>query len=363
MALRAWLSGAALGALLAGVPAGLGQQARTIENLISRPSARGPSAYLGGRFTTAPDLSPMQVPQRQVATLGERVFEFRPTARPSQYQFGFTPTQLGLREPLTAGGAGPRLFGMQTPRTLGGEMPMRRLGLLPAIDAHVFTPRPETTRFHELVGLTPARAAEGAPVRPMAERVEARTQERVERARAEGLALFRNATVEPLVMDPRTGATRYPNCQDCTANLVRAAQKLELVQQLDEGDAVALVLLAHAMLEQGRPMAAGSYLLKAWRRDPELLAEPAAIDEYFGDVAGAGGRSEYLSAQMRRYVRLGELNPASPLAHAMEAYCAWRLGDRYRLEAAAARAQELAQADPETHGVVLRFTAALLSAR
>lgn len=106
-------------------------------------------------------------------------------------------------------------------------------------------------------------------------------------------------------------------------------------------------------------MQAAGQLLRAWERKPDLLADPRDIDPYFGDSDEQRTRSQFLETQMRRYVRIGELNPGSPVAHLLEAYCAWRLGDEPRARAAAKRAEETAHLAPDRMEMVLGLAGAM----
>lgn len=261
---------------------------------------------------------------------------------------------------LISGLSGTYSLDMAVPYYIGG---------LPAINAHLYTPKPEgMTPFAEEFGLTPVvpAAAGGtasaglpgaAPVSwTVAERLASQLDARVQQAEAEGLALFRAATIER--RDPRTGG--YRNCPDCARQLQWAVQRLTLVRDLNEHSHVASVLLAHASLEREQPTLATLYLLDAYERDPAAFtADPGALNQYFGDTEDGNGESPTLRAQLDRYLRIASLNAASAEACLLSAYCAWRLGDAERMRESAAAAAELARrraADNPEHGErILRF--------
>ena len=180
-------------------------------------------------------------------------------------------------------------------------------------------------------------------------------------AERDGLDLFKKATIER--RDPRT--KRYPNCRDCATNLDQATRLLSLVRDLDEEAYLPTLLMAHAALDEERPIVALVYLLDAFRRNPDLFsADPGSINQYFGDVADGSRRSAMLEAQMRQYVRTGELNPKSPEGQLLSAYCGWRIGDVERAREAARLAAELAPAagEPELVARMTNFAAAVRAA-
>lgn len=338
------------------------QGGRTINDLLSRPSDRSASQRLGGRYTGSSQLPTLNVPQSQVATIGEQQLSFyQPKRSVSPYSTGMYGVQVGLTAPI---GRSRRpsslLVGLQLPnRVVGTSVLGGTRQPVPAIDAYQFTPRPPTTRFHDLMGLKPTLPApRTAQAISIPERMEDDLAERVERARERGLALFKQATIEPVEINPVTGMQHYPDCPECRNRLVQAARELRMVDTLDD-DAVAFLLLAHIALEQERPMTAAAYLLRAWKSDPSLFRNDITIDAYFGDADDSDTQSLFLEAQMRRYVQIGSVNPASPVAQVLEAYCAWRLGDRVRVREAVERADVLARQTPEKHAAVRAFAAAL----
>jgi hypothetical protein len=70
------------------------------------------------------------------------------------------------------------------------------------------------------------------------------------------------------------------------------------------------------------------------------------VAAFFGDYDPATGRSARLEQQMRTFVTLASERP-SPDSFALEAYCAWALGDKVRARAALERASQLMQQNEE----------------
>jgi hypothetical protein len=259
-----------------------------------------------------------------------------------------------------------QLSGLTGAMSLGRALPGRRWGAMPSISAHLYTPSADPTRFEMLMGLQP-RPEPPAPsertIRSIADELVTQTLDVVKQARENGIALFKQATVER--RDPRTG--RYPNCRACGDLLFQAVGELKMVRDLDEASHEPLLLLTHLCLEQERPMLASVYLLEAYERHPDLFSgDPAAMHAYFGDLDEDDGTSAVLEAQLRRYVQIGSLNQNSPNARLLEAYCAWRLGDRARAVDAARAAIEILRSQPDVEAdrlaVALNFASSVEAA-
>ncbi|HQL54925.1 MAG TPA: hypothetical protein PLQ87_09475, partial [Phycisphaerae bacterium] len=248
------------------------------------------------------------------------------------------------------------ISGLNAARSLQLPLPGVPIGYVPALSASRYTPRAPATRFENLLGLTPVPTEPAVPLTTtVAERLEQRTAERAAQAEREGIALFKQATVD--MRHPET--LRFERCTDCNENLVRAMQRLRMASELDRQTAVPLLLMAHLALEQERPLQAVDDLLAALRRAQSVFTgAPGEFDAYFGD-ASATGRSAFLEMQMRRYARIAELNPGSPSAQALQAYCAWRLGDSGAAQLALGQVEQLAMSDPGRTDELLNFAAAL----
>lgn len=365
-----WVGGA-LG-VLATVPgaSAQAQRARTLDNLIRRPADEGPSTSLGGYFTRSP-LAPLSATRREssVALLGQPRLPSRGDLNSTANQGLLQTARLGLRATM---GMPQRTFyadlfanrdqqfgmitGLDAARSLQLPLPGVPIGYVPALSASRYTPRAPATRFENLLGLTPVPTEPAVPLTTtVAERLEQRTAERAAQAEREGIALFKQATVD--MRHPET--LRFERCTDCNENLVRAMQRLRMASELDRQAAVPLLLMAHLALEQERPLQAVDDLLAALRRAQSVFTgAPGEFDAYFGD-ASATGRSAFLEMQMRRYARIAELNPGSPSAQALQAYCAWRLGDSGAAQLALGQVEQLAMRDPGRTDELLNFAAAL----
>lgn len=344
--------------------------ARTLENLVSRPSSVAPSQGVGSRLDYW-GRAPLATTRGDVALFGQPQFDFRTRSTGRRPMELLSPTNLGLDNRMVR--PGPMTFfgqarsarpvrrvppqnlavvtGLNEAMDLNLPVPGSRIGEVPGLTASDYTPRLETNRFHEVFGLVPTTPA---PDRPypgtIAEQLESQNQDRATRAREEGLKLFREATV--VQRDPRTN--EYPNCPDCGQKLWESTQRFRLVRDLDSHTALPLLLMAHAALETDQPTAAIYAILNAFEREPDMVvAEATTLDPYFGDAQN--GRSNYLREQMRRYVRLGELNPNSAEARVLQTYCALRLGDRTQAREAAAQLEILARKAAEQNETALRF--------
>ena len=365
----AWLALAALGS----IPAGAQVRARTLETLINRPTRDAPSAYIGGTYTQT-ETRPLESARGpNSALLGRRDMPFRGDYRSSNYSRTMPMSRLGMRGdsfPIAgrmnffgAALAGrdadlATISGLSSARSLSLPLPGVPIGYIPALNAYEYTPRPATTRFHDVLGLTPTEVPKaGATALGAAERLESRTEVVLHHAEEDGVELFRRGTLEPL--DPARG--RREKCPECAGQLAQAANRLALVKDLDTHAALPLMLMLHVALEQERIRQAIDHLLAAAKRDPEVFQrETEPFDHYFGDVAD--GRSVYLAMQMRRYVRSGEYNPTSGAAYALQAYCAWRLGELGPAREALARVEQLALTTPAQTEDLLGFAAALHAA-
>ena len=381
---RAWLACSAGLWLVVCLPETLAQNyVKPIDDTlrISRPGSRGPSETIGGEFTRA---SPLDMTRRKdVSLLGQTEFNSRARERRGSLGSMMPASRLGLLETplglgLTNAGAmsspsavawkrnadASMISGLSAAQSLQLDLPGENPNQLPALNAGFYTPRPETTRVQELLGLAPAPAESGKlAVVPdtMASRLDALTTARLQDTLREALDLYRAATVE--ARDVRT--ERYETCVTCADKLVRAMQQLSMVTILDSQSYLAPLLVAHAALEQERPRQAIDQLLEAFRRQPDfLLNESAAapFDRYFGDAQTAGAHSNYLAVQMRRYQRVGEAADCSARQKALEAYCLWRLGERTAARDMLAQIEKAAADEPDHTDELLNFAAAMRAA-
>ncbi len=345
---------------------------------MNRPSEQTGSSVLGGQYTRNSVFRTLDSTSRQVSLLGADKFQYmrgrnrsggdRPNVMPAS-QFGLynnlaEPGGLPLSWAADRTGEVSALSGLQGAPGFYTALPGYRAQEVPAMNAFLYTPRTKSTPFDNFFGLTPTppELQPGAPtIKSVAAQMEVQTEKRVRQAERDGLDLFKRATVERL--DYRT--RRYPNCRDCAANLDQAIRLFTMVRDLDKEAYLPTLLMAHAALEEERPIMASVYLLDAFRRNPGLFsADPGSISQYFGDVAEGSNRSTVLEAQMRQYVRTGELNPESPEGQLLSAYCGWRIGDTERAREAARLAAELAPAagEPDLVARMANFAAAVRAA-
>jgi hypothetical protein len=351
-----WSVASGLCVIGACLPAARAQHARKLEGLLNRPASNSPSQTIGGQFTASAARPLESTHGPNVSMFGQRPLPSRASMRSYAYGASLGLGQLGFQSDLAdlTGGSALNVVS-RAMRTRGAEisaisglsravninlpLPGELIGGVPALSACAYTPRPATNRFEDLLGLLPA-TPEGPQrtVPSVAERLDARTSDVAARAASEGAALFKAGTQES--PDPET--LEYQTCVDCPSKLGNAIQQLRMANDLDSQAGLPSLLIVHAALEQGRPLAASDALVEALRRDPKLLTGAGrTLDRYFGDVEREGDRSDFLAAQMRRYARLGEFNPTSPPAFALQAYCAWRLGDAVSARAALSKLDEL----------------------
>lgn len=371
MIFRPWTVCAVILIVAMAVPASA-QRARTIDNMVSRPSTRGPSQALGGRFTQS-DTQAIGDSSRGISLLGQQSGMGMQQRRVSEHARVLSSVTVGLQSAASmytvSSMTGLGRMGQSDIARLSGVGQLTRLdlplpgvahGYLPRVDAHEFTPAPEgQTRFHELFGLQPTRkltAVELDELPKMADVLMERVDRRVAAAQEEGVELFREATVE--TRDPTTG--QYLNCPDCAERLTRALNRLELVCVLDNDAVVPNLLVAHGQLEQDRPDRAVVSLLDAYMADPDKFLEAIpSLDQYFGDGDEAGDRSPFLEMQMVRYLRIGDANPGSVNAKLLEAYCARQLGDTVRARLAATEAERYVRESVISDGRILALARAL----
>jgi hypothetical protein len=367
-------AGACLGFWLPPAPA---QYARKLEGLLDRPSTLSPSQTIGGTYTYGTVRPLASTRGNNVALFSQRGLPQRRDLRDGHFTAALSYSQLGIQDDAGALGRGSFfdlmraatrdrsgdisvISGLNGAMNLNIPLPNSSIGQVPSLSACAYTPRAVTTRFDDLLGLRPAEPATAAVELPsLAERLDARTGDVASWAEREGLALFKEGTQE--VRDSQTGLLE--KCPDCPDKLARAVQRLRMASDLNRASALPPLLMAHAALEQERPLMASNELLRALRRDPQAFATAREnFDRYFGDVEGEGGRSMFLAAQMRRYVRMGDYkeNENSPFAFALEAYCAWRLGEVGVARAALDRLDELATSGGEGEAEALHGFAAAL---
>ena len=345
------------------------------QELVSHHNTNGSSSLLEGGATATGRARSLQATNRQMSLFGHDDFEYMRGARAGGGGPMLGIAQVGLYNTLSAPAGGPlsafqnrtgeltSLSGLGAAQNLQLPLPGVGAGGLPTLGAAEYTPRPKTTPFEDYFGLTPVRPAQPKGTQPafksVVSEMERQNAERRRTDEREGIALFKAATVE--ARDARTG--RYPNCRDCELSMLKAKQKLALARDLGVQTALPCMLLTHITLQEEQPTLAIVYLREAFERDPNLFSEgAAALNQYFGD-AREGGRSGALDFDMRRYLQTGDANPGAAEAHALSAYCAWRLGDTARLRDEAQKGIDLLAAQPAQAEHWMSFLVTLRAAR
>lgn len=334
-------------------------RARMLEDLTNRPSWRGPSLNIGGTYTRY-DLQPLVASRQTPTLLSSPTTTFRHPVRPTRANSRLETTRVGMLQEWGTSVWDPMgqsrstawmLSGMVQATNVQVPIPGSRWGQPAQLDSGLYTPRPETTSVQDMLGLLPVPAdPTGRRVERMPDALVLENVSESDHELDEAIAMFRAATYESRRYDEATGLMSYPTCKDCTQKLYTAMRLLKVVRDVDRNAALPLVLIAHAHLEQEQPMQALLHLAKAYERDPRMFLERRPIDEYFGDVKD--GKSVFLADQMRRFAELGALNPDSPEARLVEAYCAYRLGETDRMQVAATAVEQFGRTRAEYAGLV-----------
>jgi hypothetical protein len=192
------------------------------------------------------------------------------------------------------------ITGLDAARSLQLPLPGVPIGYVPALSASRYTPRAPATRFENLLGLTPVPTEPAVPLTTtVAERLEQRTAERAAQAEREGIALFKQDTVD--MRHPET--LRFERCTDCNENLVRAMQRLRM--------AASWIAKPRCRCCDGAPgLGAGASRCRRWTTCWRRCAGAERVHRRTGRVRcvlrrrAATGRSAFLEMQMRRYARL-----------------------------------------------------------
>jgi hypothetical protein len=361
---------------LTGTPRAQAQgYAHTLENVISRPSENSPSRSVGGRYTNNLNVRTLESTRADNSLLGQSQFAFHSrTMNGSRGVHALSPTRVGLHSNFTQPGgqtyfgsglgsndsAISEMSGLGRATSLNLPLPGLSANELPGLTSYLYTPKPEPSRFDDLLGLVPSQAPPSGPTAPtMVAGLQAQTEDRAAQALQVGIALFRQGTVE--MRDVNTGS--YAQCADCEQNLKSAFQRFRMSRDLDPHSALPLVLMAHAALEQDQPREAISYLMQAVIRQPGFLtSDPEPFDRYFGDAQNGAGHSAFLVAQMRRYVRVAALEGEMSGAKVLSAYCALRLGEYIQARDLADQLDAIVARDPDVAEVLVPFAAGIRAA-
>lgn len=300
-------------------------------SFVSRPSEQGPSSRIGRVGGRATQLSVMEIGARAPGGGAARpiigTFGLGSDPEPFDLPRAVLPSRVGRsfpwnrRAPLV--GFGGRysevdmrmVSGLDTALSLslpllGVESPRVR----PAPMNYV-PPPAAPSPFHEFFQLRPAPEAQEPagqlePSKTLAERLADWNERTVDLTMARALRAFKTAT-SPGAVAPRE-------------EMARAVSMLEGLRAVRRDDYVPDLLLLHAALARSQIATAGRHLLELVLRRPAFFQERPDVASYFGDP-------KLLEEQMNAYVRVGDENPHAPEAQALQAYCAFILGDTSRV--------------------------------
>jgi len=169
--------------------------------------------------------------------------------------------------------------------------------------------------FHVMFGLEPSSSTSSAEEtttsgKTLTERLEDANDRATELLLARAKHAFKTATL--------------PEAPAREEEMSRAISALEAVREVRPADYEPELLLVHAELFRGRIWSATMYLQKLVAKNPGFFAQRKDVREYFGDV-------QVLEEQARQFIRVGDENPDLVEAQALQAYCAWVLGDLPRV--------------------------------
>lgn len=190
---------------------------------------------------------------------------------------------------------------------------------------------PEPARgdpFQTWFGLEPPSAVESAarPPARMSQAVEENTESRLASLRKRAEELFREATGREVA--------------DRSEKLAQVQRLLTTLREMSGDPALADLLLIHASLGRNQVERACEALYHAARVSPGVFGAPPDLARYFGDA-------EYLRRQLLEYAALADQPERQSLdLCALQAYCAWAMGDHPRAHRALARMQEMSLALP-----------------
>lgn len=195
------------------------------------------------------------------------------------------------------------LMGVDSPRI---KPPMR----------YDLTPPTHGNGFNDFFGLT---AAVEAPPAPESDPEPLPTL-------AERLTEWNESSIDMMMLRARRtfkAATRTDN-PTASEDLARVQSILDGVRRLRPDDAETELLALHAALGKNQIVTASRSLLRLVLKQPDFFVQGVDVASYFGDP-------DVLRDQMRRFLRVGDENPQVGEAQALQAYCAWVLGDLVRV--------------------------------
>jgi hypothetical protein len=222
-------------------------------------------------------------------------------------------------------------------------------------DRPCYVPEFGGTAFHEFFGLAPtkAEAASDSEVETIGVVgvLERENDQQISRMKARAEETFKQATT--------------PDAQERVEKLWLAQQRLSAVTVMDTQTYVPCLLLVHVALGQSQTLQAFNHLADAVARRPSFFGARPNIASYYGDYDAQSEKSLILETQMRGNLQIGDQRPTWPGGYAVQAYCAWVLNDRVRVEYALGRVEELERqgiVDPKMLQKILAVHHAILAA-
>jgi hypothetical protein len=221
-------------------------------------------------------------------------------------------------------------------------------GVLPRAGDEIgaYTPMPDqgpdASAFHSFFQIWPEEPEDGPvhTIDSIAVEMQAvltkETQNKADRA----LRLFKEATTR--------------NAEDRIEKLSRVADEFASIRRLHVKTPIPLLVTLHASLTRGQTAHATHILFDLVLSYPRVFADRPNIGSLYGD-------EELFKEQMLQYARLGESQPNVADAFALQAYCAWALGDMARAAQSITRADELA-VGTRSHVIIQRMRAAMEAA-
>lgn len=209
---------------------------------------------------------------------------------------------------------------------------------IPIPSTPFFAPPEPRSAFHDFYGLTPSPKAEADPTESAA----------ASTAVYDPAALFEKKNAE--IIDLRMRNARQAlhevlvNTKAIDEEVARQERMSRLigtlsgVRALEKQDYLPCLMLLHLTLEKNQPIRSLQYLFDVVERNPNFFAEPPDLAEIFGS-------REFLEEQARRFIRIGDTTPGEPAGYALQAYCAWVLGDLVRVRESLQRVEELNATD------------------
>ncbi len=151
----------------------------------------------------------------------------------------------------------------------------------------------------------------------------------------------------------RDAMTRRP--EGNAAELLAVAEALDLQTAVHRDWLLGRLMRLHVALELDQAIVAMYCLKSAVQSDGGVFAEIPTLEPYFPDKT-------VRQDQLRRFLRIGDDVGASPDAYALQAYCAWQLGEVGRARAALQKLRTLtgdADTDPRTRAVATALSGAV----